>query len=140
MPSFATHCTFLATLLLLPSFPILAQAVAPPATPPAEPADPLDAGEDRIVVTANRDRGGVVGDVAPELQLDARDVRALGVSNLAELLAELAPQTRSGAGRGNGGPVVLLNGRRISGFSEIRDLPPEAIERVDVLPEEVALR
>ena len=27
--------------------------------------------------------------------------------------------------------MILLNGQRISGFQEIRDLPPEAIERVD---------
>jgi hypothetical protein len=37
-------------------------------------------------------------------------------------------------------PVVLLNGARVSGFSELRDLPPEAIVRVDVLPEEAALK
>ena len=36
-------------------------------------------------------------------------------------------------------PVVLLNGQRIAGFGEIRELPPEAIERVDILPEETAL-
>ncbi|HEX7944182.1 MAG TPA: TonB-dependent receptor, partial [Phenylobacterium sp.] len=34
----------------------------------------------------------------------------------------------------------LLNGRRISGFNEIRDIPTEAILRVDILPEEVALK
>ena len=59
---------------------------------------------------------------------------------MAELLSALAPQTRSGRGRGGDQPVTLLNGRRISGFSEIRDIPPEAIERVDILPEEVALK
>ncbi|MBS0480224.1 MAG: TonB-dependent receptor, partial [Proteobacteria bacterium] len=36
--------------------------------------------------------------------------------------------------------VILLNGRRISSFAEIRDLPTEAIARVDILPEEVALK
>lgn len=36
--------------------------------------------------------------------------------------------------------MVLLDGRRTSGFQELRDLPPEAIYRVDVLPEEVALK
>jgi hypothetical protein len=35
---------------------------------------------------------------------------------------------------------VLLNGRRISSFAEIRDLPTEAISRVEILPEEVALK
>jgi hypothetical protein len=59
---------------------------------------------------------------------------------LAELLDAIAPQTRSGRGRGGERPVVLLNGQRISGFREIRGIPPEAIVRVDVLPEEVALK
>ena len=36
--------------------------------------------------------------------------------------------------------MVLLNGKRISGFAEIRDIPTEAIARVDILPEEVALK
>jgi hypothetical protein len=35
---------------------------------------------------------------------------------------------------------MLLNGKRISGFRELRDIPTEAIERVDILPEEVALK
>ena len=35
---------------------------------------------------------------------------------------------------------MLLNGKRISGFQEIRDLPTEAIQRVEILPEEVALK
>ncbi len=35
---------------------------------------------------------------------------------------------------------MLLNGKRISSFAEIRDLPTEAIARVDILPEEVALK
>jgi hypothetical protein len=93
-----------------------------------------------IVVTGARQRGAVIGDIEPEIQFSGREVRALGASNIAELLQVLAPQTRSGRGRGGEGPVVLLNGRRISGFNEIRNLPPEAIQRVDVLPEEVALQ
>ena len=36
--------------------------------------------------------------------------------------------------------MLLLNGLRISSFRELRDIPPEAIERVDILPEEVALK
>jgi hypothetical protein len=35
--------------------------------------------------------------------------------------------------------VLLVNGRRISGFQEIQGIPTEAIERTDILPEEVAL-
>ena len=37
-------------------------------------------------------------------------------------------------------PLVLLNGRRVSSYRELRDIPIEAIQRVDILPEEVALK
>jgi hypothetical protein len=143
--------------------PLLAQqpaAPAPAAAPPApdapaeaaaaaqvsaEPADPdaeLDDEEDgeTIVVTGQRQRGAVIGDIPPEVQFDRREIRALGAGSLSELLDAIAPQTRSGRGRDGGRPVILLNGRRISGFAEIRDIPPEAIVRIDVMPEEVALK
>lgn len=93
-----------------------------------------------VVVTApTTQAGAVTGDVVPELQLDPADIQAYGVSTMAELLGQLSAQTRSERGRG-GAPVILLNGRRISGFAEIRDLPTEAIQRVDILPEEAALK
>ncbi|HEY0625230.1 MAG TPA: TonB-dependent receptor [Allosphingosinicella sp.] len=113
-------------------------AEAPPPTD-EELEDEEDLEGEEIVVTGQRERGAVLGDVEPEIQLDRRDIRAYGAGSIAELLDALAPQTRSGRGRGEGRPVVLVNGRRISGFSEIRDPPPEAIDRVDILPEEVAL-
>ncbi len=94
--------------------------------------------EDEIVVTAGRQPGAVAGDIKPELQLSPADIRSYGVSSVADLLTAIAPQTNST--RGGGMPLVLVNGRRVSGFSEIRDLPPEAIARVDILPEEVALK
>lgn len=135
--------------------PAFAQAPAPAAKPvpvvrPA-PAPPVPgavgAGDDdeqsvaEVVVTAQRDQvGAVVGDIKPELQLSPADIQSYGVSTVTELLAELAPQTRSDRGRGGEGPVVLLNGRRISAFNEIRDIPTEAILRVDILPEEAALK
>ncbi|MBX7494318.1 TonB-dependent receptor [Qipengyuania sp. 6B39] len=95
-----------------------------------------------IVVTASGERklrGAVDGDIEPEVQLDRAQIRALGVSNLAEVLEELAPQIGSAQGRGGERPVVLVNGRRISSFREIRGYPPEAVVRIDILPEEVAL-
>jgi hypothetical protein len=92
-----------------------------------------------VVVTA-APRGAVVGDVQPELSLTSEEIAAQGVSSVTDLLAALAPQVRSDRGRGAGGPVVLLNGHRTSGFQELRDIPPEAIQRVDLLPEEAALK
>jgi iron complex outermembrane recepter protein len=119
---------------------------AQPATPPStgtapSTAAPEDLGdEEEIVVTGARPRGSVVGDIPPENTLDARDVRATGASNINELLEALAPQIGSVRGRGGEAPVLLLNGLRISGFRELRDIPTEAIQRVEILPEEVALK
>jgi hypothetical protein len=136
--------------LLTGAAPAYAQQATPPADqpqlpPPAQPDQP--SGEELedeegagIVVTGQRQRGAVIGDIPPEVQLDARDVRALGVGSIAELLTAIAPQTQSGRGRGEGRPILLLNGRRISSFQEVRNIPPEAIQRVDILPEEVALK
>ncbi len=94
---------------------------------------------EEILVLGSRARGSVEGNIQPVIQLDAGDIRATGAGSLADLLQELAPQTRSGGGRGGEAPVVLINGKRVSGFTEIRNIPPEAIERVDILPEEVSL-
>lgn len=95
---------------------------------------------EEIVVTGRREIGAVIGDITPETQLSAEEIRALGVSSVAELLTALGPQLGSNRGRGSGRPIVLINGVRTSGFAEIRDLPTEAILRTDILPEEVALK
>jgi hypothetical protein len=72
--------------------------------------------------------------------LTPRDIRATGATSIAELLDAVSVQTGSARGRTSGRPILLLNGQRISGFRELRDLPPEAIERMEILPEEVALK
>jgi iron complex outermembrane recepter protein len=112
---------------------------SPSAAPVAQPPDDT-ADEEEIVVTGQRARGSVVGDIPPENTLDARDVRATGATSITELLDALAPQIGSARGRGGQAPVLLLNGLRISGFRELRDIPTEAIQRVEILPEEVALK
>ena len=96
--------------------------------------------EEAIVVQGTRARGSVVGDIPPQNILDSRDVRATGATSITDLLEALAPQIGSAQGRGAGQPVLLLNGQRVSGFRELRDIPTEAIERVEILPEEVALK
>ncbi|MFC5344315.1 TonB-dependent receptor [Brevundimonas staleyi] len=90
-----------------------------------------------VVVDGQRLRGAVQGDIPPDLTLDADQLRAYGASNIAELLTALEPLTRSS--RSSNGPILLLNGRRTSGFQEIRNIPFEAIERTEILPEQVAL-
>ncbi|MBI1392048.1 MAG: TonB-dependent receptor [Alphaproteobacteria bacterium] len=108
------------------------------AQPPASD-DPF-AFEDEVVVVGERRRGTVIGDIEPEITLNASEVRSYGVSTIADLLEELAPQTRSGSGRAGGRPAILLNGRRVASRREIFELPTEAVERVEILPEEVALK
>ena len=93
-----------------------------------------------IVVEAPRLPGQIEASQPPIVTLDQEDIAAYGASNLSDLIAALAPQTGSGRGRGDGRPVILFNGQRISNFREFRNIPPEAIRRVEVLPEEVALR
>lgn len=90
-----------------------------------------------IIVTVSRGRGSVVTDLMPEAELSSEDIESLGISSVNDLLVELSAQTRSARG---GRPVMLVNGRRISSFAEIRDIPAEAIAGVEVMPEETALR
>ncbi|WP_332678606.1 TonB-dependent receptor [Brevundimonas sp.] len=115
----------------------------PPAAAPAAAA-PVVAGDDvadlgTVVATGSRARGSVNSDIPPDVTLTAEQIQAYGASDIAELLTYLEPLTRSTRGRADGQPVLLVNGRRISGFQEIQGIPTEAIERTDILPEEVAL-
>ncbi|MEK6637089.1 MAG: ABC transporter ATP-binding protein [Pseudomonadota bacterium] len=125
-----------------PAVCLLAIMLSQPARAQAtEQEDPEnEAARSEIVVTAPRISGSAVDDIAPEITINEDEIAGYGASTLADLLAALAPQTQSGRGRGGGAPVILVNGRRVSGFAEIRDLPTEAILRVEVLPEEAALR
>lgn len=121
-----------------PSAPPPPQAqAAPPARQPATAEDTYEL--DEIVATTTRPRGGVNSDIPPDVVLTQEQIQAYGASNIAELLTYLEPLTRSSRGRADGQPVLLVNGRRISGFREIQGIPPEAIERMEILPEEVAL-
>ncbi len=104
------------------------------------PATTVDDEGPDIIVTAPKLAGSVDVAIAADVVLDAAAVESYGASSVSDLLSALSAQTRSGRGRGDGRPVVLVNGKRVSSFGEIRDLPTEAIQRVEVLPEDVALR
>jgi outer membrane cobalamin receptor len=96
--------------------------------------------EDEIVVTAERPRGSVPGDIPPETTFSAADVRSYGATSIFQILAAVAPHTGSASIRGGGFPIILVNGRRISGFQEIRDLPADVISRVEVFDEQLAIQ
>jgi hypothetical protein len=116
-------------------------------TPPPQPAPTatdapktsVKAGQEEVIVRGERQRGSIAGAPPPIQVLDQAAIEALGGANLQDIVAQLATQTASVRGRG-GPPVVLLNGRRIGSFAEIRTLPPEALQRVEVLSEEAALQ
>ena len=99
--------------------------------PPSEPPSP------EVTVTGKRIPGSVIGAVEPVAVLDAQALEALGATNLADLLKKVKALTSSSGG---GEPVMLLNGRRVSGFAEFQSLPYEAMERIEVLPEQEAAR
>jgi hypothetical protein len=94
----------------------------------------------QIVVIATRLKGQIDAAQAPVATYDEKDIAALGAGSITDLLAKVSAQTGSGRGRGDGQPVILVNGQRITNFREMRNFPPEAIKRMEVLPEEVALR
>jgi len=104
------------------------------------PDDLAEEDSQAIVVTGTKPRGSVIGDIPPENTLNSRDIQATGATDINQLLDAIAPQVGSARGRGGERPVMLLNGQRISSFRELRDIPPEAISRVEILPEEVALK
>ncbi len=133
------------SLLPIPAASLLLLALAPTAatanvevaqvqtqTPPEDEAVAV---LPDIVVTGQQ-RGVALGGQEPIVSYDTTQLQAFGATNIGELVTLLEAQTRSARG---GSPVFLVNGRRISGFREIRGIPPEAIERFDILPEETAL-
>ncbi len=89
-----------------------------------------------VVVPGRRLRGAALGDIAPLFVLDPADIQSFGAGSIPDLLDALKAQTEANGAK----PVILLNGRRVSGRGVIKDLPTEAIERLEILPEREALR
>jgi len=133
---------------------VIQTAPIPPQTPPQQPPAPTtstpspaaaNADDDAydlgtVSVVGQRPRGSVDTDIPADVTLSAEQIQAYGASNIAELMTYLEPLTRSSSGRTDLQPVFLVNGRRISGFQEIQGIPTEAIERTEILPEQVALQ
>ena len=125
--------------------PNLAPTLATAQSAPATAEDPATASPEKpdpnqIVVTGGVYGGEVIAPQPPIATLDETDIASYGATNVADLINALSAQTGSGRGRGGGHPVILVNGMRISSFREMRNYPPEAIAKVEVFPEEVALR
>ncbi|MEE4199435.1 hypothetical protein [Erythrobacter sp.] len=107
----------------------------------AEGADDGGVAPAQIIVEGQRQRGRLDVEQAPLLELGEEDIAAEGVASIADLVTQITARTGSSRGRGGGGrPVILVNGIRPGSFRELFQYPPEALERVEVFPEEVALR
>jgi outer membrane receptor protein involved in Fe transport len=130
----------LVACLAWPTIASAQTASAPTITGSTDADEPLEVYENEIIVTSPRITGQIDVPQQPIEVLDEDDIASYGVASIEELLEAISPQTGSGRGRGSGRPLMLLNGQRISSFREMRGIPPEAIRRVEVLPEEVALR
>ena len=106
-----------AILLTSVAVPALAQQAAPTPAPQEDAGGAPDAAEagggegEEIVVTGALQRGSVPGDIAPEIQLNAADIRTYGAASVSELLAGLTPPTRRGRARGLEARLVRLKGR-----------------------------
>ncbi|MBM6576225.1 TonB-dependent receptor [Microvirga sp. SRT01] len=109
--------------------PVAAQEV-PPSTSTESSAE--------IVIEGKRlDDRSIVGTTQPLAVFDATALQGLGTTSLADMLKKLQSLTRSPSGEP---PILLLNGRRISGFEEMQDLPSEAVEKFEILSEADATR
>ncbi len=98
------------------------------------PGPPGAATPDIIVTTP---RGRTSGGIDPLLEVSPSELDSFGVDTLSDLVDALRPLTRSS--RSDQMAVVLINGH-LAGPTEFDNLPREAIERVEVLPESVALQ
>ena len=119
------------------------QGTGTPSAPEEEQADDatMPRGTGEIIVSGRRTRGQLIVDQAPLLSLDEQAIAGEGVTSIADLITQISAQTGSARGRGGGGqPIVLVNGIRIASFREFAAYPPEALAKVEVFPEEVALR
>jgi hypothetical protein len=142
-------------LRVLPASSLTALAVALAAPAAAQEAPAADGSQDtvaqadadggmisdnEIIVIAGSLRGQVDAPQPAIVELDEEDIASYGAGSLAELVQALSAETGSGRGRGGGPPVFLMNGLRVSSFREMRSFPPEAVQKVEILPEEVAQR
>lgn len=92
-----------------------------------------------IIVSAVPERETVIGKISPERTFTPFEIDTFDATDIGTLIQNLGPTAGSVRGGQESGPIVLLNGRRISGLAEIARIPTEAIERMEIFPEELAL-
>jgi hypothetical protein len=95
---------------------------------------------EEVRVTAPRLRPAISPYIEADTVFGSADLAALAVDDLGTLLDELDAELDSGRGPTRGPRVVLINGQRVASFREIRRYPVEAVERVEIYAEDVALQ
>lgn len=99
---------------------------------PATGSDPASWLDRDIVVTARRGEALV----EPETELDEERIATYGAFSIRELIGNLAPLI----GGRDKPPALLVNGQRVGDTSMIEGFPPEALNRLAILPPEAAAR
>lgn len=120
--------------------PVHAQAQTGPSD--AEPQ--IEAGQTVIISDTDPRAGDIIVTagghgaalVEPETELNEEEIGRYGASTIGELLKDIGPIID---GSGNE-PAILVNGQRLGAASGVNGYPPEALDRVAVLPPEAAAR
>ncbi len=73
-------------------------------------------------------------DLRSETELDEQDVADYAASSIRDLLQQISPLIDGTEDQ----PILLVNGKRIADPRDIRGYPPEALQRVEILPREAA--
>ena len=111
-----------------------AATVGQPSNLSQTPETPDDTEQDApIIVTARR---WGQADIASETDLDEDRIAAYGANTIGELIENITPLI----GGTRDTPILLVNGRRIGSATEITGYPPEALNRLAILPPEAAAR
>jgi outer membrane receptor for ferrienterochelin and colicins len=124
---------------------VLAQSAEPtPAPPPASPAPPAQP-QQRIEITGGRgsDTDQRRQSTAAKIVIGREEIERYGDSNTLELLKRLPGVTVPGApgrggnprmrGMGGGFTQLLVDGERIAPGFSLDSIPPEQIERIEIL-------
>ena len=76
-------------------------------------------------------------EVEPLRRFDPQDLRAMGISSIADMIQRLGAQLK---GPDGAEPVYAINGRRPLDTNEVNTLPFDGIQTIELLPQEAAPR
>lgn len=111
-----------------------APAPTPAPTPTPTPTDPERDPPGTIVVIGDRAIIASLKDLAVEQTYDEDAVGSYAAGSIGEVLDAIREEN------GDEDPTILVNGRPVADASDISDLPPEAIARIETLPRGSAQR